>query len=249
LADDGAGTVVKQRGKMVWAHKGSTLCFAGSEILLDAVAMSDAASHDSNSLVPHLTRLFEHHPQLQERVTCILDDGALDDAKIKKQVRKTFTIELLTPHNPRARKPIRGNLPRGVDHMTSQGVPVCNAGIPLDFLGCRHQDERFLFRAPDNENGTPVCGGCPKASTCLREGSTRRHVSVPFSRLPFIDPKRPHLSRRHQISMAQRTVIERIHKLMKFDYGDSRLTRRGNDAFQARLDKTLLAMHLVLATT
>jgi len=249
LADDGAGTVVKQRGKMVWAHKASTLCFEGSEVLLQAVAMSDAASHDSKSLVPHLEKLFEVHPDLQAKVTRVLDDGALDDAAIKKQVREKFEIELLTPHNPRARKPIRDNLPRGVDHITSLGVPVCAAGIPLDFLGCRHQDERFLFRAPDDEDGTPVCAACPKAPSCLRKGSERRHVTIPFNRLPFIDPARPHLSRRHQMTMAKRTVIERIHKLMKFDYGDSRLTRRGNDTFQARLDKTLLAMHLVLAVT
>jgi hypothetical protein len=42
-------------------------------------------------------------------------------------------------------------------------------------------------------------------------------------------------------------AIERLHKLMKYDFGDERLTKRGNAAFQARLDKTLLAMHLVLA--
>jgi hypothetical protein len=34
---------------------------------------------------------------------------------------------------------------------------------------------------------------------------------------------------------------------MKFDLGDERLTKRGNGAFQARLDKTLLAMHVLLA--
>ena len=47
--------------------------------------------------------------------------------------------------------------------------------------------------------------------------------------------------------MARRTSIERLHKLMKFDLGDDRLTKRGNVAFQACLDKTLLAMHVLLA--
>ena len=46
-ADEGAGTVVKSTGKMYWAHKASTLCFADQEVLLDAVALHDAASHDS----------------------------------------------------------------------------------------------------------------------------------------------------------------------------------------------------------
>ncbi len=30
-------------------------------------------------------------------------------------------------------------------------------------------------------------------------------------------------------------------------YGDEQLTKRGNAAFQARLDKTVLAMHVILA--
>ncbi|MFQ5507016.1 MAG: hypothetical protein ACE5F1_19775 [Planctomycetota bacterium] len=248
LADEGAGTVVKQRGKMVWAHKASTLSFAGQEVLLDAVAMNDAASHDSRSLVPHLDRFFDRHPDLEDGVTRVLDDGALDDAGIKAQVLDDFGAELYASPNSRARKPSHKDLPRGMDHFTSLGVPVCREGFPFDFLGCRHIDERFLFRAPDDEQGTPVCTGCSRAADCLRVGSERRHVTVPFERLPFLDPDLPYLSRRFKNAMARRTVIERLHKLMKFDYGDARLTKRGNAAFQARLDKTLLAMHLVLAS-
>jgi len=64
-ADEGAGTVVKSTGKMYWAHKASTLCFPRQQVLLDAAAMSDAASHDSKSILPHLGRLFTRHPDLR----------------------------------------------------------------------------------------------------------------------------------------------------------------------------------------
>lgn len=246
-ADDGAGTVVKSGGQMHWGHKASTLCLPGQGVLLDAVAMSDAASHDSNSVVSHLSRLFGLYPHLEAIVSRVLDDAAADDQPLKDEVERDFGIELLTGMNPRARKPITKDMPRGIDHLTATGTPVCQEGIPFDFLGCRHDQRLFIFRAPTDQNGNSVCSGCPMREGCYRGDSSGRTVTIPFDRLPWIDPEFPQLSRRFQKVMAQRTAIERMHKLMKYDYGDERLSKRGNSAFQARLDKTLLAMHVVLA--
>ena len=245
-ADDGAGTVAKSTG-LHWAHKASTLAFPGQEILLDAVAMSDAASHDSQSLEPHLERLFARHPDLARIVTRVLDDGAADDQTLKKHLQDRWDIELLAPINPRRRQPIRDDLPRGIEHLTAIGTPVCQEGYPFDLIGTRHDTEHFLFRAPEDNDGTPVCQGCPQEEGCYRGDSGARQVTIAFERLPWLDPKFPQLSKRFHKAMAKRTSIERLHKLMKFDYGDERLTKRGNAAFQARLDKTLLIMHLVLA--
>ena len=66
-------------------------------------------------------------------------------------------------------------------------------------------------------------------------------------RVPWLDTDFRPLSKRFARAMARRRGLERIHKLMKFDYGDDRLTKRGTSSFQARLDKTLLAMHVLLA--
>ena len=245
-ADDGAGTVAKSTG-LHWAHKASTLAFPGQEILLDAVAMSDAASHDSQSLKPHLVRLFERHPDLENIVTRVLDDGAADDQTLKNDLQDRWDIELLAPINPRRRQPIRDDLPRGIEHLTAIGTPVCQEGYPFELVGRRHDTEHFLFRAPNDKDRMPVCQGCPQKEGCYHGDSGARQVSIAFERLPWIDPKFPQLSKRFHKVMAKRTSIERLHKLMKFDYGDERLTKRGNAAFQARLDKTLLIMHLVLA--
>jgi len=46
--------------------------------------------------------------------------------------------------------------------------------------------------------------------------------------------------------MRNRTSVERAIKRMKLDFGDDRLKRRGNDAFQAHLDRSLIALHLLL---
>jgi len=246
-ADDGAGTVVKSTGKMYWAHKASTLCFPGQQVLLDAVAMSDAASHDSKSLLPHLKGLFQAYPDLKPAVHRVLDDGAADDPTLKAAVQFELEIELCAPINPRSRKPIRDGLPRGMDHITPTGTPVCRAGYPFDFVGCRHDTNRFLFRAPEDAQGVPVCQGCLLGPECYRGAAGARQITIAFERLPWIDPKFPQLSQRFALAMAHRTAIERLHKLMKYDYGDEQLTKRGNAAFQARLDKTVLAMHVVLA--
>jgi hypothetical protein len=246
-ADEGAGTVVKGTGQMYWGHKASTLAFPGQEVLLDAVALSDAASHDSRSLTPHLQRLFERHPDLKGLVIRVLDDGAADDAELKAAIQKDLGIEVLAPINPRRRSPIRDGLPRGLDHLTPRGVPVCRAGYPFELLGVRHDTQHFLFGAPKDELGQSVCQGCERREGCYRGQSGGRQVTIPQSRLPWLDPDFPQLSKRFQKALARRTSIERLHKLMKWDLGDEQLTKRGNDAFQARLDKTLLAMHVLLA--
>ena len=247
-ADEGAGTVVKAGRKMFWAHKASTFALDGPiEIPLDAVAMTDAAIHDSRSLIVHLERIAGLYPGILEKIEVVLDDSALDDEAIRKKVKERFDIELRVEPNARGRKPIFDELPQGIERITPGGTPVCDAGFPFDLLGVRKQTERFLFRAPVDADGVPVCDGCPERDDCIRPTAERRHLSVPFTKIPHMDPDFPHLSKRFERLMSKRTVIERIHKLMKFDYGDDRLTKRGMLAYQATLDKTLFAMHVVLA--
>jgi hypothetical protein len=246
-ADDGAGTVVKSTGKMYWGHKASTISFARQEILLDAVAMTDAASHDSQSLPGHVARVFKLYPDLKEAVTRVLDDGAADDQPLKDFFWEEWEIELLAPVNPRRRGSITKDLPRGIDHITPLGIPVCRNGYPFEFVTCRYDTQKFVFQAPRGEDGIPVCWQCPARPQCYRGNVGARRVTIGFERLPWLDPEFPQVSKRFAKIMARRTVIERLHKLMKDDFGDDRLSKRGTKAFQARLDKTLLAMHLSLA--
>ena len=176
----------------------------------------------------------------------MLDDAAADDEDLKIRLNLRWGIVLMTPINARGRKKQTKNLRRGIDHIEPKGIPVCRQGFPFDFVGVRHEEQCFLFRAPDI-NGVPVCRDCTVRAECYRGEDGARQVSIPFERLPWINPGMPELSLQFQQEMAKRTVIERLHKLMKDDFGDERLDKRGNDAFQARLDKTRWAMHLLLA--
>src|SRR5207248_540792 len=102
------------------------------------------------------------------------DDGAADDAQLKNEVAERFGLELLTPVNPRRRRPLTTNLPRGIAQVTNTGTPVCQAGVPLDFVGSRRDTGHFLFRAPADEQGVPVCNACPRRSTCCDTAREKR---------------------------------------------------------------------------
>jgi len=194
-----------------------------------------------------MTRLFTRFPELAKSTTTLLDDKAADDRQLKQTVQESFDIRLVTSQNPRSRGSLTKDLPRGIETLTPLGTPVCRAGFPMDLLGCRHGTEHFLFVAPDDADGRAVCASCPIKNECCRAGAKRRHASIAFDRLPWLDPELPQLSRRHARLMARRTVIERVHNLMKFVYGEPRLRKRGTTSVQAMLDKTLFAMHVVLA--
>jgi hypothetical protein len=158
-----------------------------------------------------------------------------------------FEIEVVASQNTRSRRSITKDLPRGIEKITPTGMPVCRAGLPLDLAGCCHTTGHFVFRAPDLEEGLSACGGCALREGCIRPGAERRHVRIAFDRLPWLDPALPQLSKTFARMAAARTVIERIHNLMKYEYGSPRLHQRGTASVQATLDKTLWAMHVVLA--
>jgi hypothetical protein len=54
------------------------------------------------------------------------------------------------------------------------------------------------------------------------------------------------IKKRFKAIMTKRPSVERMIKRLKCDLGDDRLKKRGNPAFQAYLDKTLIAYHILL---
>lgn len=251
LSDPGAGTVVKgspSGGKrMHWAHKAAVLSLS-SGIPLDAVAMTDAASHDSGSLMPHLKRLFELYPELEHEFNQILADSAYDDEQLKEDIAREFGLLLSTHVNPRGRKALTSELGRGMRSLSPIGTLTCEAGEEMTYLGVRWDTEKFLYGPPvAGSPATPVCERCPLRDSCCRQGvSGGRHVAIPFEQLPHLDPEEPPMARRFKVLMSRRTAVERAIKRIKLDLGNPHLSRRGNDAFQGHLDRSLLAFHLLL---
>ncbi len=123
LRDDGAGTIVKSSKKMIWGHKASIMGFPKQGVPLDAIAISDAATHDGQTFFPHVKKVLEDHPTLNATIKRVLYDSACDDAELKLQFKDELGLDLKASFNPRRSRPITQDLPRGVEKITLTEFP------------------------------------------------------------------------------------------------------------------------------
>ncbi len=247
LSDEGAGTIVKSGKKMIWGHKASIIGLPEQGIAIDAVAVSDAATHDGQTFFPHVQRVLGDHPELAHSVRRVLYDSACDDAPLKQRFDDELGLELKASFNPRRSKAITDQLPRGMEKITPSGVPICLAGYEMDYQGIRYASETFIYRAPLGDDGLCVCVGCQeKPQCCNRSNSAGRTLTVSFDTLKHIDPNDPPMAKRFKAIMRGRPSVERMIKRLKCDLGDDRLSKRGNASFQAYLDKTMISYHLLI---
>jgi len=247
LRDEGAGTIVKSGKKMIWGHKASVIGLPEQGIAIDAVAVSDAATHDGQTFFPHVEKVLGDYPQLAQSAQRVLYDSACDDAALKQRFEEELGLELKASFNPRRSQAITEGLPRGMEKITPYGVPICRAGHEMDYQGIRYATETFIYRAPQGDDGLSVCIGCrERAQCCNRSSASGRTLTVSFDTLKHIDPNDPPMAKRFKAIMTRRPSVERMIKRLKCDLGDDRLSKRGNDSFQAYLDKTMISYHLLI---
>lgn len=248
-SDPGAGTVVKGTPtgkKMYWAHKAAILSTT-SGIPLDAHALTDAATHDGEPVVAHLETFFQTYPKMKGVFTNLLADTAYDDEATKEKVEDRFGLIMRTPVNPRSIRTRTEALGRGMKSLSPVGTLTCQADREMPYKGASFKRERFLYDPPRLGSGEVACHTCPLRKICCRsDNAVGRQVEIPFALLPHIDPGEPPMAKRFKVLMRRRTAVERAIKRIKLDFGDDRLTRRGNLAFQAHLDRSLIAFHLML---
>jgi hypothetical protein len=246
LADEGAGTIVKSKTKIVWGHKASILGLPTQGIPLDAVAVSDAATHDGQTLFPHIKRLFDKLPLVRDWFSRVLYDSACDDEGLRQLLWKEYNLDLKASLNPRRKKDVTNHLPRGMDRLTAQGELFCDAGLPMEFKGIRFDTETFIYGPPMDESGLCICTSCTNRNVCCPNAKNGRCATVHFDLLPHIDPLDAPMAKRYKAIMTQRPSVERMIKRLKCDLSSDCLTKRGNASFQAYLDKTMIAFHILL---
>ena len=90
------GAIVKSNNKMYWGHKASVLGYPRQGIPLDAVAVADAATFDGKTLYPHMERLLEELPEIEETTETVLYDSACDDSNLKALFADSLGLGLKT---------------------------------------------------------------------------------------------------------------------------------------------------------
>jgi len=247
LTDDGCGTVVKSNGRMYWAHKAAIMSLANQGVVLDAVAVADAATNDGQTFYEHIVRLFEDYPELQDWISHALADAAYDDKTIRKKLFDKYGIVFRTSINPKRRQSIIGDdLPCGMEKLTPFGNLYCENGYEMEYKGTRILDEKFIYSSPCTSDGKPVCLDCSCKQSCSPYSKTGRTVQIDFDLLSGIDPNDPPMAKRFKAMMKFRPSVERVISVLKKQLGDDRLTIRTNNSFQALLDKTLIVYHQLL---
>ncbi len=231
---------------MYWGHKASIIGLPKQGIPLDAIAISDAATHDGKTFYPHIANLLEKMPEVKDWFEIALYDSACDYPRLKEKFKEDFGIELKTSINPRRKKTITTNLPKEMQKLTPRGNLVCNAGFEMVYTGKRNKAEKYSFIAPEDENKISVCLSCSNKVNCCPNADQSRTTEISFDFLPHIDPNDPPMAKRFKSIMKRRPAVERMIKRLKCDLGDDRLKKRGNKSFQAYLDKSMIAFHILL---
>jgi len=246
-ADDGAATVVKSNKKMYWAHKASIIGFPGQDIPLDMVAIDDSATNDGLTFLPHIDRLLSIYKGLELEIDTALYDSACDIEKLREKLWNDYSITLKTTVNPGRLQTRKDDLPKGIAAISPYGTVTCKGGYEMQYQGRRKNEGVYIFTAPKDSAGQSVCVSCPLNSECCNNANTTgRRVQLSWDDFPAINPNDPQIATRFKEIMKQRPAVERMIKRLKCDISSPYLKKRGNKAFQAYLDKTMMAYHILL---
>ncbi|MCP5003731.1 MAG: hypothetical protein GY941_07220 [Planctomycetes bacterium] len=237
---------MKSITKMYWGHKASIVGFPRQGIPLDARAVLDGSTHDGETFLPHVEDVFDTYPVMKGSVKRALYDSACDIKDLKDKFMDKLGLELKASLNPRRQKGVTEGLPRGMEKITPYGVVICKGGHDMDYKGMRYEKEKFIYQAPTDSDGESVCSACRHQVECCPNSLTGRMINISFGLLPHIDTEDPPMAKRFKAIMTRRPSVERMIKRLKCDIGDDRLSKRGNLSFQAYLDKTMIAFHLLL---
>jgi len=114
------------------------------------------------------------------------------------------------------------------------------------YVGRDMKREDFLYGCPCMDRSTGKLD-CPKQGQCCpNPGTAGRTFRVPREETPWVDWENPQHSQDFKDRYDGRTSSERVIGRTKWSFPFGRHWGRGRAAFQAHLDKGVLAFHVLL---
>jgi hypothetical protein len=132
---------------------------------------------DGKTLVPHLEALTNDLPDVVRSLTSVLADDAYREKHTAVE-RFGQPARLIVPVHGRTAHAALANGLAGIARFTPSGVPVCEGGHRFELRGRDIIAERYIWAAPDDDAGQPVCASCPQAAhAALAAGRLRASVT------------------------------------------------------------------------
>jgi hypothetical protein len=224
--------------------KGVVVTDVDTELPIAAICVP-ASTYDGKTGALAARAVAESHPRLVETVAELSLDGAYDVRTEKRAIAEVFGgADVLTPINPRGRKPTRVKDQRGVDHIDKYGVPHCIAERPMAYRGKDQKRRQYRFGCPafDAESGKV---DCPRQGQCCpNPGREGRQVRIEADQTPQVDWDNPQHGADFKRRYAGRTAVERTIGRSKRSLPFERHWGRGRASHVGHLAKTVLAFHV-----
>jgi hypothetical protein len=226
--------------------KSSVVADADTELPLLAVPVH-ARPHDSKSGELTARAFAAEYPELVEGVQDVALDGAYDNVTLKDAISEVFGgADVLVPINPRARKPIKVQNARGIDHVDPYGVPHCIAGLPMRYLGRDLHREQYRFGCPQFDTESRMVDCTYRGACCPNPGTAGRQFRVHRTTTPQVDWNLPQHSADFTDRYPKRTSVERSISRDKRSFPFERHWGRGRSALAGHLDRGVLAVHVLV---
>lgn len=238
--------VAKRKTYQFPGVKGVFVTDVDAEMPIMALAVN-ARTFDGNVGAVTARAVAAEYPTFIATVKEALLDGAYDIRAEKVAIAEALGgADVLTPINPRNRRPIPIKASRGIDHIDTHGVPHCVQGLPMLYRGKDEARRQFRYGCPlfDRKTGTVTCPN--QGRCCPNPGTTGRQYRVDRALTPQVDWDNPQHSEDTKERYKGRTAVERTIARTKRSLPFERHWGRGRRAFQGHLDKGVLAFHVFL---
>ncbi|UOF91479.1 transposase [Fodinisporobacter ferrooxydans] len=247
LTDDNVGLLRKSNSVSYVAHKVAVVCGVKGELPLSRTVFKGNQS-DSITFEETLKDFKQAIPeQVVRAVKYVTADGIYQSADNQQHAKELLNAKLIAPINPRKIKEKLVDI-RGVEKITSYGVPVCMSGHSMQLKGYDAAKEQFVWVCPVfhdkyRKEGLTCSAACH--TKCCNQAKTGRTVRIERSLTPQIDPEFPqHLSSFKDI-YKERTAIERVFAQLKDGFSMRRVHKRGKQAVEAHMDRCITISHLL----